>query len=408
MVGKPVSPRRHVSSRETLGGKMKYYFFGLGTLVAVCVGCYVPSGDLKIQKNKHVAPPAAMMQRPGPMVDGPGPGVMPMLSEPPMRSFAVQKTQITFRNPPAMSVGWLIPDGFAENQVITPGRKNFQQGQTVLLKLSHIPGREGLVLYPSLQIYPAHPATDAFLSHNSIPIELTDEDLNQIGSNNFVTKVIYLPDPKNQDLAIANVETIVSTRLDPGVDPIAEADRRGTIMVVIRIGNKDLEMPGEAPTAGLFGHGGIRQVVHLDGLQGETAEPMPIASTPSGLNGVPHPMIVGGHSMPGYPAVNPIAGVGPIPSWGQPITGTPIGLPGPPHLPLGGPAGLQSHTVRNTSKNYLPKPVEHQLIDVEHSPGYSLPEPARYIKYKETHPNFAPGELSWPAHSVPPGYPAQP
>ena len=56
--------------------------------------------------------------------------------------------------------------------------------------------------------------------------------------------MIYLPDPKNQELAIAGVETIVSTRLDPGVDPVAEADRRGTIMVVLRLGNMDLEMPG--------------------------------------------------------------------------------------------------------------------------------------------------------------------
>ena len=41
-----------------------------------------------------------------------------------------------------------------------------------------------------------------------------------------------------------DVETLVSTRLDPGVDPIQEADKMGTIMAVLRIGNMDLEMPG--------------------------------------------------------------------------------------------------------------------------------------------------------------------
>jgi hypothetical protein len=30
-------------------------------------------------------------------------------------------------------------------------------------------------------------------------------------------------------------------------------------------------------------------------------------------------------------------------------SGSPIGLPGPPHIPLGGPAGLQSHTIRNNT-----------------------------------------------------------
>ena len=51
--------------------------------------------------------------------------------------------------------------------------------------------------------------------------------------------MIYLPDPEFQELALAGVETLVSTRLDPGVDPIAEADRRGSILAIVRIGNKD-------------------------------------------------------------------------------------------------------------------------------------------------------------------------
>lgn len=383
---------------------MKYYFFGLGTMMAVCVGCYIPSGSGKLETNKYVAPPAAMMMRPGPMVDGPGPGVMPMLSEPPARAFATQTTQLRFVEPRAMNIGWRIRDGYAENQITAPGRYNFSQGATYRLKIQDIPGREGLVLYPTLQVYPAHPTTDAYLSHNSIPIALTDEDLNQVESNNFVTKVIYLPDPKNQELAIAGVETIVSTRLDPGVDPVAEADRRGTIMVVLRLGNMNLEMAGADMDMTALGGGDIKQVVHLDGMEGETAPPMPIAQTAVGIHGVPSPMVYGNESVPGHPAVNPVSGAT-IPSYGMPITGTPIGLPGPPHLPLGGPAGLQSHTVRNLTAVDIGKPVDHMLWDVEHEPGYRLPHPVKHVKYKETHPNFAPGATSWPNWAVPQGYP---
>ncbi|MDB4637732.1 hypothetical protein OAK91_05370 [Planctomycetaceae bacterium] len=381
---------------------MKYYFFGLGTMMAVCVGCYIPSGGNSIEKNKYVAPPAAMMQRPGPMVDGPGPGVMPMLSHPPARSFVSKTTQLRFVEPKAMQIGWRIRDGYAESQITAPGRYNFTQGATYRLKISDVPGREGLTLYPTLQVYPAHPSTDAYLSHNSIPIALTTEDLNQIESNNFVTKVIYLPDPKNQELAIAGVETIVSTRLDPGVDPVAEADRRGTVMVVLRAGNMNLEMPGaDLDMTGLDFNGNIRQVVHLDGMQGQTAPPMPIAESGVGLHGVPSPMIMGGSSMPGQPAMYPVAGMGPTPSWGMPITATPIGLPGPPHIPLGGPAGLKSHTVRNLTSVDIGKPVDHLLIDVEHDPGYRLPHPVKHIQYKEKHPNFAPGATTFPNWAVP-------
>jgi hypothetical protein len=80
----------------------------------------------------------------------------------------------------------------------------------------------------------------------------------------------------------------------------------------------------------------------------------------------------------------------------MPITGTPIGLPGPPHLPLGGPAGLQSHTIRNRSDNRIPKPVNDLLVDVKHNPGWNIPEPVRHIQYEETHPTHAPGELAHP------------
>ena len=43
---------------------------------------------------------------------------------------------------------------------------------------------------------------------------------------------------------------------------------------------------------------------------------------------------------------NMVAGVT-APQYGMTYSGTPIGLPGPPHIPLGAPAGLQKHTIRN-------------------------------------------------------------
>ena len=87
--------------------------------------------------------------------------------------------------------------------------------------------------------------TDAYLAHNAIPVQFTAEDFDQVvDGGNFVTKVIYLPDPKYQELAVSGVETLVSTRLEPGVDPILEADKRGTILLIVRLGAIDLEMQG--------------------------------------------------------------------------------------------------------------------------------------------------------------------
>lgn len=396
---------------------MKYYFLALGTIIVVCVGCATDGGQV-LERGKYAAPPAARMQRPGPMVDGPGPGVLNM-PVPPPPAFAAKTSQIRFLNPKGMEVGWATPGGYADNQLVTPGRYNFRQGATYRLKLENMPGRAGLVLYPTLQVYPAHPTTDPYLSHNSIPLELTDEDLDQIESNNFVTKVLYLPEARYQDLAIAGVETIVSTKLDPGVDPVHEADRRGTIMAVLRVGNMDFETPSAAGPRGMMGpqgrpgvpangnggegaDGEIEQMQYqapaMNGADGQFVPPMPISHMGggSGMLGVPNPMIAGGPTPPGMPPMHPVAGQGPIPPWGQTTTGTPIGLPGPAHLPLGGPAGLQSHTVRNQTDVDIGEPVDHFLMDVEHKPGYRLPKPVRHVEYKEKHPHYVDGEASWP------------
>ena len=93
------------------------------------------------------------------------------------------------------------------------------------MKLTSIPSRAGVELYPTLEVGPTLPRTSAFLAHNAIPVKFTEEDFDQVLTGNFVTKVIYLPDPEFQELALAGVETLVSTRLDPGVDPIVEADQ---------------------------------------------------------------------------------------------------------------------------------------------------------------------------------------
>ena len=120
------------------------------------------------------------------------------------------------------------------------------------LKLTNIPGRPGVELFPTLEVGPTMPRTEAFLAHNAIPVEFTDEDFDQVMTGNFVTKVIYLPDPEFQELALAGVDTLVSTRLDPGVDPIVEADRRGAILAIVRLGNKDLGIadPAAVPAGG--------------------------------------------------------------------------------------------------------------------------------------------------------------
>jgi len=390
---------------------MKYYFLALATLVTVCVGCQSAGADRMAStrgsanlsgdeivargnfgnggRGNYFAPPAAMMAAPGPGVAGPGPGVLNPIGMASANSFSGRSTQIKFIEPEGMSVGWQIPNGYAENQISTPGRYSFHQGASYRLKLTNFINREGLVLYPTLQVYPAHPQTDAYLAHSCVPVQITDEDLDQIQANNFVTKVVYLPSPQHQELAIAGVETLVSTRLDPGLDPVAEADRRGTILIVLRIGNMDMESP--EVNAMVAPDGTIQQASHIrtvDGEKGQLVAPMPISGIGARGNSIPPAMMMGAPGGFGQPPYNPIAGGGPAQAWGMPITGTPIGLPGPTHLPFGGPAGLKSHTVRNRSKQHIPDPVDHFVLDVKQRPGINIPDPVKHVEYEERQPIF--------------------
>jgi hypothetical protein len=385
---------------------MRYYFLVLGALVVVCTGCAsLDTGSSILSNREHVAPPAALQSRPGPMVDGPGPGVLNMLGQPGMgpgggppmgMAGPPMSTQIKFIGPETMTVGWRAGETFASSQVQTGQYYDFYQSAVYQLMLEglELPGGATRPLYPTLEVRAAHPNTLAYLQHNSVPVEITEEDLEHVNSSNMVTKVIYLPAPEFQARAIAGVETLVSTRLDPGIDPVQQAEQMGTVMLILRFGNKDLQPPASMLSA----DGSVTQVNYMvmNGQDGQMAPPTPISTLATDVGGgVPSAMIAAGGGLPGQPQI-PVAGMGSMPPWGMPITGTPIGLPGPPHLPFGGPAGLKSHTVRNLSQNKMPDPVDHMLIDVKHDPGYSVPEPVRHIQYTEKHPVHRPGEVAHP------------
>src|SRR5262249_57167637 len=94
-----------------------------------------------------------------------------------------------------------------------------------------------------LEVVPCNAKTATFLAHAAVPVKFTEEDFEQVAAGNFIVKVIYLPDPQFQDLAATGPDEVVSSRLEPGVDPVAEAKRRGSILAVVRLGDINLEAP---------------------------------------------------------------------------------------------------------------------------------------------------------------------
>jgi hypothetical protein len=344
----------------------------LGVLAALGITMLAVEGQANaIDGIRHNIPPAARLAEPGPMVGGPGPGVMMPETVPVdpgclpggggMQSPPVQ---VLFNDMESMHVFYdVVGDNtFTSEPLVVPGRLEFQQGGIYRLKLTNIPGQEGIELYPTLEVGAATMRTAAYLAHNAVPVQFTDKDVQSAIDSNFVTKVIYLPDPEFQGEALSGIDTLVSTALEPGLDPIIEADRRGSILAIVRLGNKDIELAGPG-AGGAYAMGGMMN---------------PAYCGPEGMVGANPPNFVAGVTAPQY---------------GMTQSGTPIGLVGPPHIPFGSPAGLQKHVMKNHTRVSLPDPVEKVKIHVKQQPGYSYPQPASrvHIREQNIHPGYPTG-----------------
>jgi hypothetical protein len=159
---------------------------------------------------------------------------------------SIGRSSIKFTSPAGMKITWQLPTGGFNDEasgLTAPKEYNFLQGQTYRLRLTQVlPNFPGKSFYPTLEVAPGNPKSLTFLAHSSVPLKFENDDFEQAKAGNLVVKVIYLPDRENQDFAsVAGAEELVSTRLEPGADPVAEAQRKGTILAVVRLGNIDLE-----------------------------------------------------------------------------------------------------------------------------------------------------------------------
>jgi len=306
--------------------------------------------------------------------------------------FAIKRSQVRFVGPAGGKVGWYAASGVNERDgkpimvphtLDIPDRYNFLQASIYRLKISDIPGRN-LTLYPTLEVVPANPKTDAFLNHNAIPVEFTEEDFDQVTAGNFITKVIYLPDAKSQNPLGTSAEELSSTRLEPGMDPIAEAYKRGHILLIIRLGGIHLEAPNTPAmdNPGPFGNPVMQQ--QQQHIQQMHYMQRPMSGAPP-LFGVAPPRPHGQPSKPIAPTFAPPTKA----PYGPMVPAPQRGLPGPDSgmQPMGDvvPAAY----VVDSDGKYLPAqlPTTPQagfpMTSIPSVPPYSA---SNTEKPKESHP----------------------
>ncbi|MBM4000292.1 MAG: hypothetical protein FJ297_12285 [Planctomycetes bacterium] len=118
-------------------------------------------------------------------------------------------------------------------------------GHAYRLRVSNIPNFEDFEVYPSIELIShLHPPPGQEFRF-PVPIDLSREELELAIHGKFVTRVIYLENPR---LALPSAETPTDQRVydvPPDEDVLQTADRLGRPMAVVRIGSRVPEIDRE-------------------------------------------------------------------------------------------------------------------------------------------------------------------
>jgi len=116
-------------------------------------------------------------------------------------------------------------------------------GQVYRLKVGNIRLHEGHEVFPTLEVIDRIYAPADQARRFPIPVELTEEDLVLALSGKFVTRVIYLEDPRRALPVRQDPSGQHWFEAPPGSDPLAEADVLGRPVAILRLGARVPEGP---------------------------------------------------------------------------------------------------------------------------------------------------------------------
>ena len=133
---------------------------------------------------------------------------------------------VEIKAPPGALISLAVAQQFDESQP-APRKAGLLIGAVYRLRVTNIRLAEGLEVFPTIEVidrlYPPPGQECRF----AIPIELTEEDLKLAIEGKFVTRVIFLEDPRHALPARENPQVQNWFEAAPGQDPLAVADGLG-------------------------------------------------------------------------------------------------------------------------------------------------------------------------------------
>jgi len=159
---------------------------------------------------------------------------------------------VEIKAPSGALVSLAVEDTF-EPAAPTPRVAGMLIGSVYRVKVTNIAGADGMEVFPTIEIidrtYPPRGQELRF----PIPVELTMDDLRIALAGKFVTRVVYLENPRSalpvpEDPAAHNWFEAA-----PGRDPLAVADALGRPVAILRMGGRLPKGPAEIDGQFLFG-----------------------------------------------------------------------------------------------------------------------------------------------------------
>ena len=159
---------------------------------------------------------------------------------------------VEIKAPPGALVSLATAGTFDEPQP-AGSRVGLLIGQVYRLRVTSIPMQPGREVFPTIEVIDRLYTPQGQQHRFAIPIQLTRTDLELALGGNFVTRVIYLENPRNASPVREDPQAQNWFEAGPKQDPLAIADVLGRPVAILRLGGR-LPNTGEGPDdAFLFG-----------------------------------------------------------------------------------------------------------------------------------------------------------
>jgi hypothetical protein len=152
---------------------------------------------------------------------------------------------VEIKAPPGALVSLAVANQFDEAQP-GPRKAGFLIGAVYRLRVTNIRLSEALEVYPTIELIDRLYAPADQQRRFAIPIDISEDDLKLALEGKFVTRVIYLEDPRHALPTRDNPQAQNVFNTTPGQDPLAVADGLGRPVAILRLGAR---VPDQAEMA---------------------------------------------------------------------------------------------------------------------------------------------------------------